>query len=310
MQPIDLINLKDKDVVSGLIYVQDYTKKLDPVSKAPLNGSIYFYGKSMGFKIWDKAIQNIFNQNELTGSIIAIEGDVGVYNDKMELTVSKATFDHGITDVNIFFKSVEVETVFGQFVEFVNTNLTQTAVTILLGVFQAENLFDPFKVTWAGKKMHDAQVGGLMNHTLKMLRLAKTLIDNDNRLAQWSDLVYLSIVLHDIGKVNEIGEGGIYTDNSFVSHRAMGVEITVRNKDSIVAAYGETFYYHIIAVQLGHHGDYADKPTTIWALIIHLIDMLESQVTGFLDKMDNGDFKMKNGQKTVWIGSNMPNLVV
>jgi 3'-5' exoribonuclease len=308
MQPIDLRNLKDKDLVSGLIYIQDYTKKTDPVSKAPLNGTMYFYGKTMGFKLWDKNLQNIFNTNDLIGSIIEVEGDVGTYNDKMELTVSKASFDHGIVDVNLFFKSVEVETLFGQFVEFVNTNLTQSALTVLLGIFQSGNLFDPFKVTWAGAKMHDAQVGGLMNHTMKMLRLAKTMVENDSRLAPYTDLLYLNIILHDIGKVNEIGEGGIYTPNSFVTHRAMGAEITVQNKAAIVAAFGETFYYNIISVQLGHHGEFADKPTSIWAYIIHLIDMLECHTTGFLDMLDNGNFKVKNGQRTVYV--NNSNLVV
>ncbi len=70
-----------------------------------------------------------------------------------------------------------MESVFNSFVQFVNINLTQPAATLLFGVFQKENLFDPFKVTWAGGKMHDAQIGGLMNHTMKMLRLARTLIE-------------------------------------------------------------------------------------------------------------------------------------
>jgi 3'-5' exoribonuclease len=307
--PIDLYDLTVGSKVSGLLYVQSYTKKPEgTVSKAPLNGSALFQGKSLTFKMWDHGLQNIFNTNELTGSIIQVVADVGTYLDKLELTLQEIKFDHGFNNVSAFFKSVDVDAVFAKFVEFVNTNMSQTAVNILMTIFNSQSLFDPFKVTWAGSKMHDAQVGGLMNHTLKMLRIAKTLVENDPRLEPWADMIYLNIVLHDIGKVGEIGVGGVYTDDSFVSHRAMGAEITVQNKAAIVAAYGTTYYYHIIAVQLGHHGEFADKPTTIWAYLIHLIDMLEAHTTSFLDKMSTGDFKIKNGQKTIWTGEG--NLVV
>ena len=59
-----------------------------------------------------------------------------------------------------------------------------------------------------------------------MLRLARTLIENDSRLAPWADLLYLSIILHDIGKVLEI-EDGVYIELSYISHRVLGAEITM-----------------------------------------------------------------------------------
>lgn len=310
MQPIDLSSIKDGEKVSGLLYITDYSKKLDMSSRAPLYGTVHHFGKTVKFKIWDAQLQSIFNSNELVGAIIHAEGVISAYKDNLEVALTTIRFDHGVTDTNLFYKSVDVENVFNRFVDFVNTNLSQQGVAVLTHVFQTEGLFEPFKTTWAGAKMHDAQVGGLMHHTLKMLNIAKTLLENDNRLAEWSDLLLLGIIFHDIGKVFEMDEGGIYTLNSFVTHRTMGVEIITKYKTEISDVYGETFYYHILAIQQGHHGEHGDKPTTIWAYIVHLIDMVEAHVTGFLDKFENGEYKVRNGQKTVWMGTDNPNLVV
>jgi 3'-5' exoribonuclease len=305
--PIDLLAIKDGDKVEGLIFISSYIKKLDPTSRAPLNGLAYYHGKTLGFKMWDGNLQNIFNTNNLEGSIVKVTGEVGTYNTKTELTVTSVSFDHGFTDKTAFFKSVDVPVVFQTFVDFINTSLSQNAVALVSHIFSAEALFDPFKTTFAGARMHDAQVGGLMNHTMKMLNIAKVLVANDERLAPYADLLYVNIILHDIGKVKEL-DFTTYTLNSFVTHRTMGMEYIIPHKDKVIELFSETFYYHILAVQQGHHGEYGDKPTTIWAYIIHLIDMVESQTTAFLDKLSVGEIKVKNGQKTVW--NNGTDLVV
>lgn len=308
MLPINLHEVKDGHRVSGLLLISSYTKKLDPTSRAPLYGQATFQGKTVGFKIWDAVLQNVFNTQNLEGVIIAVNADAGVYKNNLELTLKDIQFDHGFTDKHAFYKSIDIEPVFQNFGQFINSNLSPKAVIVVATLFQEQGLYEPFKTTWAGAKMHDAQVGGLMNHTLKMLRLAKTLIENDSRLAQWSDLIFLSIILHDIGKIHEIGEGGVYTDISFAGHRTFGIEIVAKHKTLFVENFDEKFYYHILEVISGHHGEYGDPPKTIWAYIVHLIDMLESQVTGFLDKVTNNELNEKNGNKVVW--SNGTNLYV
>lgn len=308
MQPIDLRTLTEGSKVSGLILVQSHSQKpANSISRAPVNGTAYYKGKTMTFKMWDAKLQSIFNSNDLTGSILLVAADVGTYNGKLEMTLTDILFDHGVTDSSIFYKSVDVDAVFSQFVDFVNTNLSQQAVAVLLHIFKTENLFEPFKTTWAGSVIHDAQVGGLMNHTLKLLRLAKTLIENDPRLQPWADLIYLSMIFHDIGKIHELGEGGVYTPNSFVTHRTMGVEIVSKYKNEICAAFNETFYYHILAIIQQHHGkEHGDPPTTVWSEIIHILDLLESTATSVMDKLETGDYQTRNGQKVMWIhGTNL-----
>ena len=51
---------------------------------------------------------------------------------------------------------------------------------------------------------HDNKIGGLVNHTTKMLNILASLFDNHPELQECADLMAFSIVVHDIGKVLNI----------------------------------------------------------------------------------------------------------
>lgn len=310
-QAVNLKELKAGDSFNGLIYIQEYSVPA-ATSKAPLYGKALYAGKSMPFKIWDKALQLVFSQHDLVGTIVYATGDVGEYKSKVEMTCLSLDFGHGVTDTSMFFKSADIDSLQAEFMGFIGSNISSQYHPILNLIFGGtvnnQPVFDAFKKTWAGAYMHDAQVGGLLNHTMKMMRLARTLVGNDPRLEPFKDLLYVGIILHDVGKILEISQGGTYTENSFVTHRTMGMEFIFPHKQAITDAVGEKFYYQILAIQQGHHGEYGDKPTTVGAKIVHLIDMLECHVTAFLDRLENGELSEKNGNQ-VWY-TDGTNLVV
>ena len=296
---IDLKNVVEYGDYQGLALIHSYDKKLDD-SKRPLNGMLHHKGKFLKFKIWDANLQNMFNQNELAGSIVHIIGKAGSYQGVLDITITGVRFDHGFTDFSQFTKSVDIDAVFKAFGGFINTHLTPKAVNVINTVFINENLYERFKLAWAAMKLHDAQVGGLMNHSLKMLNLAKTMIDNDPRLLPFADLIYTGIIFHDVGKIYELDQMGNYTKTSFAGHRTIGVEMLARNKNVFLENFDEHFYYHILEIITGHHGEeHGDKPKTVWAYVIHFIDMIDSQVTGFMDKLENNEVSEYNGNKAL-----------
>lgn len=302
MLPIDLRTLNPGDKVSGLILIQSYEKQLNTESKAPLYGFCTYQGKSMKFKIWKGQTQDAFNANDYTGQIALINGDVSMYQGNPEITLQTAIFTHGVTDKALFYKSADIETIFTEFSQFIAKALSPKALNFMNELFRDPNFLDQYKKTWAGEKMHDAQVGGLLNHTFKMLKITRTLIANDARLAPYSDILYLGIIVHDIGKIQEIGVDGTYKSNGFIGHRTIGIEILHQHKAYLVENFSEDFYYHLQAIVQGHHGaEFGDAPTTVWAQVVAYIDMLESQTTGFLDRINNEEFKERAGHKTIWI---------
>ena len=300
MNIIDLHTLRAGQAVSGLVFIQAYQKKLDD-SKRPLYGTLALKGYTIKFKIWEKSIQNVFNAHDVGGHIVFITGTATEYNGSLEITVETVNFEHGFTDVSVFIKSADVDGVFQKFASFINTNLSTNGVALVSEFLKQDNYLEEFKYAWAAMKMHDAQVGGLMNHTYKMLNIAKTLVENDARLEEFKDIIFIGIILHDLGKIIELDNLGKYTTEGFVGHRTLAVEMVARQKELFLKYFDAKFYYHILEIITGHHGsEYGDEPKTVWAYIIHLIDMLESQTTGMIDAYASGSIADVNGNKAVW----------
>lgn len=290
---IDLKELREGDRVKGHVYVKEFKKKVDFTSKAPLYGTLHFKGYTMPFKVWDNSIQAFLNELSLTSFVVEVEGVVTSYKEKLELQVNNL---FGVVEKgyeHYVFKSLDVNDLAVRFGNFITDNISKDYRDILEKVFSKDNLWGKFVYSWCASRMHDACVGGLLNHTLKMLNIAKAVVENDSRWEDKKDLIYVGIIFHDIGKVLEI-ENGSYTDISFVTHRVLGVEILHEHKDFIVSKIGKENYYHLLAIISQHHDEYAERASTVYSRFIHLVDMLESFVTGAMDRLENRQYYMYN----------------
>lgn len=302
MQIIDLNTLVNGQTVSGFVYVMSHGTKTDE-SNTPLKGVVHYKGKDVTFNVWKSnvALLEIFNKNNLSGRIIYIEGTVKV-SEKYGTSIDLQTvnFNTPPMDLSAFIKSVNVQAVADELWSFLTNNLSSEHMQLVQEFFQTSGTWGLFTTVWAGQKMHDAQVGGLMNHTLKMLKLALALTENDNRLAPYKSLLLLSVLLHDLGKVHELDDKGVYQPESFVSHRIIGIEMIAEHKQIFLKYISLHDYRIIVSVMQGHHGEFADKPNSVWALIVHYIDALEALTTGFLDKLDNKETEFSYGNERVW----------
>lgn len=153
-----------------------------------------------------------------------------------------------------------------------------------------ENLHNRFISEYAAIRMHDASPVGLLHHTTKMLQvldLSMTLQDNYGLNQRGRDLVYIGLVIHDIGKVKEYnhGEKAPYAK---ATHRGLGVEILVNNKQAIVSKFDEDFFYELLAIITQHHGVFEEKPHTVFSYLVHLVDMFDTHTTALNEAMRQG----------------------
>lgn len=304
---LDLKGVKDGTILSDcIVYLASY-KKLPKKDGKTFYISGYFTKQedSLSFKVWDTALVEALSTNDMSGSVVKISGSVGSYMNNLDVKITSIEpVEESQYSKSMFLKSADVSSLFKEFTDFVNSELSANGVKLLLGIFKAENLFERFKEEFAGSKMHDAQIGGLLNHTVKMLRISKCVYENEPRmktLENYKDMLYLSVILHDIGKVHEMNLG-VYQENSFVTHRILGIEILVKYKNVIKELYDENFYYELVSVLQGHHGkEFGDPPTTVLAYIVHLIDMVDSQTTGIFDKIERNDYTMRAGGMSVYV---------
>jgi 3'-5' exoribonuclease len=143
-------------------------------------------------------------------------------------------------------------------------------------------------------KMHHDCIGGLLEHTHNMLRVAKAILPLYPQVQ--GDLVLAGIFLHDIGKTEELAYDMAfsYTDSGqLIGHISKSLLMIHRKAESLRAG-GTTVdpavldsLSHII---LSHHGTYEfgspKLPATAEAFMVCYLDNLDAkidQVTSAID---------------------------
>jgi len=307
MRILELNNLKVNEVIRGYALITSYSvASYGNQGKSRALGSLQTKDKSIEWTAFDTKVVEYFSSMEIN-NILCIDAKVSEYNGKLSLVINKIDFEPTTLTKYDFMKSVEVGSLCQGLLYGVQQHLSpnyQRVFSVLLRDYRKE-----YTRTYAGAKYHDALIGGLLNHSYKMFRIALILLDNDPRLEPFKDELLLGTLIHDFGKVIELNINK-YTKNSFVTHRTLGIEILALRRDEIVPCIGEDAYYRLLAIVQGHHGEqWGDAPTTMITQVVHYIDLLESQTTGFLDIIENEAYQVQdNGNKVIKHGGN--NLVI
>ncbi len=155
-----------------------------------------------------------------------------------------------------------------------------------------EMLMDQFRTAPAAQNMHHAYLGGLLEHTLNLMRLADLVCPLYPRISR--DLVMLGLFLHDLGKTRELSydAGFGYTDRGQLIGHIVDGAIMLHDKAQQVMREqalrfppnSVTVLQHII---LSHHGlpEYgaAKVPSTPEALLVSQLDNLDAKMAMALD---------------------------
>ncbi len=136
----------------------------------------------------------------------------------------------------------------------------------------------------AAVKLHHATRGGLLHHTLTMLQLAKAVCATYPRLD--TDLVYTGVILHDIGKLDELSTGklglaGAYTaEGQLLGHITIGAS-EVLSTAELLGVPRETAML-VAHLLLSHHGQAEfgspRPPMFPEAEVLSEIDLLDSRL--------------------------------
>ena len=141
---------------------------------------------------------------------------------------------------------------------------------------------EQLRVWPAAQVIHHAYRGGMLEHTTKMAEVGRFISNAYG--ADW-DLVLAGIVLHDIGKLQELayeGGAGSYTrDGNLVGHIALGI-VMVREAINGMSGFPDELRAQIEHLIASHHGTREHgspvEPKTVEAFIVATIDELDSKL--------------------------------
>lgn len=147
----------------------------------------------------------------------------------------------------------------------------------------------------AGVSAHHAYTGGLAEHVAAMMDIANLVAPLYPGLDR--DLLVAGILIHDIGKVEElaVGQGFSYTDaGQLLGHLAIGQEMVESRIARVEKTLGEPFpaetRLRLLHMLLSHHGTLEHGsprvPMTPEAVALHEIDSLDSRMNMVLRHLE------------------------
>jgi len=246
-------------------------------------------------KLWDDA-ESVDAALERLNPV-RIEGTVSLYREKPQITVRGVAALKWTQDLYSRlmpaskFERTEMEERLGVIVSSIKDPDLQGLVRRLM---DDRTLWDRFASVPAAKQIHHAYLRGLLEHTLSMMEIGATLAEHYDLQFPGlidRDLVIVGALIHDLGKSKEYEyEQGIdiSTEGRFIGHVVLGVEILGK------ALEGMPDFPVLLAQRLkhmvvSHHGDLEYgapvKPVTPEALLLHQVDLLDSQINAMASVM-------------------------
>ena len=287
LQRENIIKLPEGTKVSGYALIQSCKQLSTKTGGSYLAGNLHVKGQ-LPYKIWSDvrpgsafAVLSV-NPESFANKICIVDGKVDMYGgtpslviDGVELVDKKSV---NLTTLDFFQEVYDANAWWGKLESILKKNCSATGFEVF------SKLIAPYKerfmMEFAAVSHHDNCCSGLLAHTTKVVRLANMLKMYPALMERCSpDLLFISCALHDLGKVREYSEGTMSKWGTVLSHNTFGVMMLAENEEMIITSMGERFYCELLAVVTQHHGEYGERPRTLAAYVVHLLDALEANLT-------------------------------
>ena len=235
-------------------------------------------------KIWDPNSMGI-DEFEMM-DYVAVMGDVSSFQGALQVSIKRVRkVREGEYDPANYLpvSEYDIEDMYKQLLGFVNGIKNPYLSKIAKHFFVEDTEFvKQFKFSSAAKSVHHGFVGGLLEHTLSVLKLCQFYVKQYPILNE--DLLYTAALCHDIGKVYELSAFPLndYTDDGqLLGHIVMGCEMVgeqIREIDGFPKKLGNELKHCILA----HHGELEfgspKKPALVEAVALNFADNTDAKM--------------------------------
>jgi 3'-5' exoribonuclease len=257
-------------------------------------------------KMWDNVLEvmHTFERDHF----VKVKGIAQIYNNRSQFTIHKL---RKLQDDEVAFSDFfpcserDPDEMFTELSASIAAIGNVHLRALLELIFADSNLRDLYRIAPAAKSIHHACRSGLIEHVLSLCTLGRMIAPHYPEVD--ADLLLTGIILHDIGKVEELSytrSFGYSAEGQLLGHIVLGLRLLASRFEKLpdFPPRLRTLLEHMI---LSHHGELEfgspKVPMFAEAVLLHHLDNLDSKMNAVRnalrrDRQPEGDF-------TGWIAS-------
>lgn len=246
-------------------------------------------------KVWENALA--WDKTFRKGDFIHIQARALSFKNAMQLSISGIQkVDDNEIDIADYLPVTKRDRaeMFAEILRYCGQVKTSCLSALLHSFFGDEKIAELFQKAPAAKGLHHTYIGGLLEHTLSVVRLLEMVAGHYEGLDK--DLLITGGILHDIGKIYEFSYGRIvdYSDpGRLLGHIVIGLEM-IDERIAMIPDFPEQIATELRHLIISHHGslEYGSpkRPKTLEAIVVHYIDDLDAKVNAFQEYIkETGD---------------------
>ena len=218
------------------------------------------------------------------GEYVFVHGTVRVYNGELQVAIDSFQRWSEEVDPSDFIASSDrdPDEMMSELTRVLEQVTDASLKRLLDTFFEDEGFVVRFRQSPAAARVHHAYIGGLLEHTLNVVKscaaLAELYPDADK------DLLLTAAALHDVGKMDELEWSRTikYSDAGHLVGHVAGTTMLVKEAADKIEGFDAVVSLALQHAILSHHGEkqYGSpkEPMSIEAMILHRADDLDAKV--------------------------------
>lgn len=279
-------DLQAKEIVNHFFLLKKIEVKQTKAGKDYLSLEFGDKSGSISGNYWD-AFED-FLTNAKQGSIVRVKGFVESFNERLQLKIERAKVVDERADVSVTdflpTSTRDIEEMQKELLKRTNKIQNDWLKQLIKKVF-TEDRFQKFSYAPAGKSWHHSYIGGLLEHTLEIIKICDLMCDIHSELNR--DLLITGAILHDIGKIEELSYESAfdYTDKGrLIGHIVMAAN-WIHDECRKIQYFPEELETLLIHLILSHQGKLENaspvEPKTLEAIVLYHADELSAKTNAY-----------------------------
>lgn len=237
---------------------------------------------------------------------IKVEGQITSFQNSLQFNINRIRkAQEGEYDENDFFPMTKynIEEMYQELLKYINGIKEPHLHKLVTSFFiEDQDFIKRFKKHSAAKSVHHGFIGGLLEHTLGVVKMCEYMTGQYPILNR--DLLITAALFHDMGKIEELSafpENDYTDDGQLLGHIFIATEKIGQHIQKI-PGFPPKLANEIKHCVLAHHGELEygspKKPALVEAMALNLADNTDAKLQTMLELFQAAD------EKTEWIGYN------